>query len=212
MDVVFEQSLDDSPDAPNTIFSLIEATALNREDVMNIRSSFLLNADTTMVRVTINRLAAMECASILVKFVLPRSVESIAIIKVSLTEGSTFINLLEKGRPPVQVDVMDVRVITGESDVRARVAKDLRVGGSVGKIQGDLVVGQDFAVTMVDGHVAVNLTPASGKIDGKVIVSNGNIRVGLVSVTKYQLYMFVTDFLSVSDSVDCSMTAPYLRR
>ncbi|GJJ68461.1 hypothetical protein EMPS_00807 [Entomortierella parvispora] len=177
--VVFEQSLDDSPDAPNTIFSHVEARAMNREDVMTLRSSFLMDPDTSIVKVTINRLGSAKCVQVLVKFILPRSVKSISNIKISLTEGSTLINLLEKDRPPVQVGVMDIRVINGESNVRALVAKDAKVGGSVGKIQGELVVGKEFSVIMVDGNVTMNLSPAQGRIEGKVTVSNGNIQVGL---------------------------------
>lgn len=167
--------------------ALIEARGLSREDVMTLRPSLMLDLPSTHTKVSVTKpvTGTTECLSAQVKFVLPPSVQLIKAIKIALTEGSTWIKLKNEkaveGSQEVTIADLNVRLITGESHIWATVSSALKLGGSVGSIQGDLVIGNDFSVTMVDGQVALNLSPKDGGfMQGKVTVSNGDIKVGLV--------------------------------
>ncbi|KAG0048104.1 hypothetical protein BGZ83_006898 [Gryganskiella cystojenkinii] len=181
VDVVFEQGLTETPGAPGTIKGIVEGRGLSREDVVMIRNTFTINLENTLSKVAVtNQVPDRECLSVIVKFVLPPSFRFAENIKVALIEGTATIKLMEENQEAVRINNLDVRVITGDSNVRATVSKSARLGGSVGSIRGDLVIGKEFSVTMVDGHVALNLSPVDGKVmEGKVVVSNGSINVGL---------------------------------
>ncbi|KAG0096700.1 hypothetical protein BGZ93_004109, partial [Podila epicladia] len=120
------------------------------------------------------------CVFANIRVVFGGKLKQIRRLKIASMEGNVTINMLDEGQ--AEILELDSRVITGHSLIRVKVPGSAKIGGSVGSIGGDLELGKEFAVNMVEGNVALNLakSPSSRAMQGKVVVAQGNVTVGLV--------------------------------
>ncbi|KAF9300899.1 hypothetical protein BGZ74_007376 [Mortierella antarctica] len=120
------------------------------------------------------------CVFANIRIVFGGQLKQVRRLKIASMEGNVTINMLDEGQ--AEILELDSRVITGHSSIRVKVPGEATIGGSVGSIRGDLELGNTFAVNMVEGNVAVNLakSPSSRAMQGKVVVAQGNVTVGLV--------------------------------
>lgn len=128
------------------------------------------------------------CVFANIRIVFGGQLKQVRRLKIASMEGNVTINMLDEGQ--AEILELDSRVITGHSSIRVKVPGEATIGGSVGTIRGDLELGNTFAVNMVEGNVAVNLakSPSSRAMQGKVVVAQGNVTVGLVRKIRAHIF------------------------
>ncbi|KAG0256654.1 hypothetical protein BG011_004381 [Mortierella polycephala] len=187
--VIVEQAQDDA-NVQGTTKLIIEGSGADREDVNTINRFVKQDEFDNSVTVGITRFPGVgypDCLRVVVKIIFPSLKTNVRRLKIAVGEGNVTVNLLENGhghgrnRPSIQVQELDSRVITGHSHIRADVPTWIRLGGSVGTMMGEVVVGKEMSVAMVDGNVSLNLVQRSenNKMESKIAVANGNLRIGL---------------------------------
>ncbi|KAF9316837.1 hypothetical protein BG003_001497 [Podila horticola] len=160
-----------------------EVYASDRDRLRSIKPTVLQSEETGQFTFGTSATANYQdsgCVFANIRVVFGGQLQKIRRLKIASMEGNVTINMLDEGQ--AEILELDSRVITGHSFIRVKVSGGAKIGGSVGSIRGDLMLGKDFAVNMVDGSVAVNLAkaPSSRVMQGKVVVSQGNVTVGLV--------------------------------
>ncbi|KAF9179580.1 hypothetical protein BGZ51_006828 [Haplosporangium sp. Z 767] len=189
--VIVEQAQDNT-NVRGTTKLIIEGSGADREDVNTINRFVKQDMSDNSVTVGITRFPGVgypDCLRVVVKIIFPTFKTNVRRLKFAVSEGNVTVNLLEnnnendhtRNRPSIQVQELDSRVITGHSHIHADVPTWIRLGGSVGTMTGEVVVGKEMSVAMVDGNVTLNLVQRheNNKMESKIAVNNGNIRIGL---------------------------------
>lgn len=130
-----------------------------------------------------------DCMSATIRLSLSPRLRVLEKLKIVVGEGNVTLAMLLPSHP-LQIKDLNTRVVTGYTRIDANVTV-MALGGSVGSIEGNVVVGPSMSVLMVDGYVSLNVSQSTDVMAGKVIVTNGNIDVGLVS---YIIFMGVRFF------------------
>ncbi|KAG0367149.1 hypothetical protein BGZ54_004324 [Gamsiella multidivaricata] len=161
----------------------IEASGTERDDLRTIRHEVKQDSTYGTMKATVTGVSGSdrpECLRTVVRISFPPTKRTVERIKLYVVEGNVTVELLDP-KKPLQVSELDIKVITGHSLVNADVLSLARIGGSVGSIRGDIVVGSEFSALMVDGHISINLVQKSEQdaMESKVETNNGNIIVGL---------------------------------
>ncbi|KAG9064356.1 hypothetical protein KI688_003544 [Linnemannia hyalina] len=120
-----------------------------------------------------------DCMSVTIRLSLSPRMRVMEKLKIIVDEGDVTLAMLLPNHP-LQIKDLSTRVVTGYTRIDADVMA-MTLGGSVGLIEGNVVVGPSMSVLMVDGYVSLNVTQSTDVMTGKIIVTNGNIDVGLVS-------------------------------
>lgn len=131
-----------------------------------------------------------DCMSATIRFSLSPRMRVMERLKIVVDEGNVTLAMLLPSHP-LLVKELNTRVVTGYTRVNANVTA-MALGGSVGSIEGNMVVGSTMSVLMVEGYVSLNVSQSTDVMTGKVSVTNGNIDVGLVS---YTIFMRARPFL-----------------
>ncbi|KAF9573950.1 hypothetical protein EC968_007636, partial [Mortierella alpina] len=180
--VTVEQAPQEDP-SPFTRL-LVEASALDRDDFGAIQYSSREAENTLVVSLSYSERLTVECLKATVKIVVPANATTLKRLKMSVSEGSLTIGLLDSLQPQrIYVEDLDVRAITGHINVQANVLSGARLGGSFGSIEGKIFVGKELHVAMVDGNVALDLAQSqeTSTMDAKIEVMNGSVKVGMVT-------------------------------
>ncbi|KAG0030736.1 hypothetical protein BGZ82_007305 [Podila clonocystis] len=160
-----------------------EVYASDRDRLRSIKTPVMQNEKTGEFISSTFAAANYEgsgCVFANIRVVFGGQLKQVRRLVIASMEGNVTINMMGEGQ--AEILELDSRVITGHSSIRVKVPGKAKIGGSVGSIRGDLELGKEFAVNMVEGNVAVNLakSPSSRAIQGKVVVAQGNVTVGLV--------------------------------
>ncbi|KAG0359460.1 hypothetical protein BG005_000764 [Podila minutissima] len=161
----------------------VEAYASDRDRLRSIRTGVTQSEEAGKFYASTFATANYQdsgCVFANIRIVFGGQLKQVRRLKIASMEGNVTINMLDEGQ--AEILELDSRVITGHSSIRVKVPGEATIGGSVGTIRGDLELGNTFAVNMVEGNVAVNLakSPSSRAMQGKVVVAQGNVTVGLV--------------------------------
>lgn len=159
-----------------------EVTASDRDRLLSIKPSLQQSEDDGVFLSTTTTNAKYQgagCVYIDFRIVFAGHHKQIRKLKISLLEGNVTINMKDSLAEFLE---LESKVITGHSVISAKVSSNALIGGSVGSIRGDLVLGKEFAVNLVQGPVVLNLAkaPSSRAMQGKAVVTQGNVTVGLV--------------------------------
>ncbi|KAG0274789.1 hypothetical protein BGZ95_009471, partial [Linnemannia exigua] len=179
--VILEQREDPGEEPYSTLLTVF-GTGRDRDDLKGILRGGNIDPTTGLVRIVISRggdSPPSDCMSATIRVSIPPYVELIRGIKIIVNEGNVTL-AMRQPRNSLQIKELHTRVMTGYTRIDAN-AGSLQLGGSVGMIEGNVVVGQSMTVLMVDGHVSLNVTQSTPTVDGKINVTNGNIDVGLMT-------------------------------
>ncbi|KAF9393724.1 hypothetical protein CPC16_001300 [Podila verticillata] len=174
-------TVEQDENAKNTLFSA-EVVASDRDRLFSIKPSLqqsekdgiFLSSTTTNAKYQ-----GAGCVYINLRIVFAGHHKQIRKLKIASLEGNVTINMKDSQAEFLE---LESKVITGHSVINAKVSSNAHIGGSVGSIRGDLVLGKEFAVNLVQGPVILNLAkaPSSRAMQGKVVATQGNVTVGLV--------------------------------
>lgn len=172
--------MEQDENAEKTLF-FAEVFASDRDRLLSVKPSIEQSEEYGIFRSTTTNAKYQDpgCLYINLKIVFAGHHKQIRKLKFASLEGNITINMKDS---QAEILELDSRLITGHSAVSAKVSKNAHIGGSVGSIRGDLVLGKEFTISMVQGPVVLNLAkaPSSIAMQGKVVVNQGNVTVGLV--------------------------------
>ena len=141
-----------------------------------------------------------DCMSATIRLSLSPRMKVMEKLKIVVEEGNVTLAMLLPSHP-LQIKDLNTRVVTGYTRIDANVTA-MALGGSVGLIEGNVVVGPSMSVLMVDGHVFLNVSQSTDVMTGKVNVAVGNIDVGLVSYITFTRARFFHLRSGTSDIID----------
>lgn len=161
-------------------------TGRDRDDIRKVKPLYVVDPYTNQLKLSIFKSAdsgSIDCMSTVIRFSLSPRMHILEKLRVVVDEGNVTLAMLLPGHP-LLVKSLNTRVVTGNTRIDAN-ATAVALGGSMGMIEGHVVVGDTMSVLMVDGVVSLNVSQSTKVMTGKVDVTNGNIDVGLVSDTNY---------------------------
>lgn len=159
-------------------------TGRDRDDIRKVKAQCAADPSTGQLKLNVYKPAdsgSSGCMSMMIRLSLSPRMLVMEKLKVIVDEGNVTLAMLLPGHP-LQIKDLSTRVVTGNTRIDAN-AIAVALGGSMGTIEGNLVVGDTMSVLMVDGAVSLNVSQSTKVMTAKVIVTNGNIDVGLVSDT-----------------------------
>ncbi|KAF9081027.1 hypothetical protein BGX23_001382 [Mortierella sp. AD031] len=181
--VIVEQRNYEGDELAKAIFS-IDATGRDRDDLGTVAHELHIDPSRGHMFGFVTRKPGADpsdCISVVIRVSIPPSMSLIDRLRITVNEGNATMDML---RPDMSLKIKELasRVVTGYTRIDANVDK-LQLGGSFGKIEGSVVVGDSMTVLMVEGDVALDVSQSAQTIDGKVNVTKGNIDIALTQQT-----------------------------
>ncbi|KAF9125633.1 hypothetical protein BGX30_000378, partial [Mortierella sp. GBA39] len=179
--VIMEQR-DHAGEDPDMSEIVVFGTGRDRDEFKKILLQSGVDPSTGKLRMELFKNPETEsndCMSATIRFSLSPRMRVMEKLKIIVDEGSVTLAMLLPSHP-LQIKDLSTRVVTGYTRIDADVMV-MALGGSVGLIEGNVVVGTSMSVLMVDGYVSLNVSQSTDVMAGKVIVTNGNIDVGLTT-------------------------------
>lgn len=157
-------------------------TGKDRDEFRKINVNTGVNPSTGQLNLELYKNAESgpnDCMSATIRLSFSPRMRMVEKLKIVVEEGNVTLAMLLPSHP-LQIKDLNIRVVTGYTRIDANVTT-MALGGSVGSIEGSVVVGPSMSVLMVDGYVSLNVSQSTDVLTGKINVTNGNIDVGLVS-------------------------------
>ncbi|KAF9093839.1 hypothetical protein BGX29_009784 [Mortierella sp. GBA35] len=181
--VIVEQRNYEGDELAKAIFS-IDATGRDRDDLGTVAHELHIDPSRGHMFGFVTRKPGADpsdCISVVIRVSIPPSMSLIDRLRITVNEGNATMDML---RPDMSLKIKELasRVVTGYTRIDANVDK-LQLGGSFGKIEGSVVVGDSMTVLMVEGDVALDVSQSAQTIDGKINVTKGNIDIALTQQT-----------------------------